>query len=181
MPISLTCPECSGKLKVADNLAGKKIKCPKCACVFPAAAPEEAAITAQVPPASEPQGITSALDSDEELLDDEEDVRPRRSARNIRKNASEEAVSTLIPYKNGRALAAYYCGVFSFIPCAGHLLGPAALILGILGMRYVKANPTAKGTGHAIAGIIMGALTTLFYWGFTILMLVMGGIGAMQK
>ncbi|HWG43350.1 MAG TPA: DUF4190 domain-containing protein [Gemmataceae bacterium] len=179
MTLSLTCPECSGKLKVADNLAGKKIKCPKCSAVFPATAPEEAAITATPPSASESDGIASTFPDDEEFLDEEE-VRPRRVARNIRKDSTEEAVSTIIPYKNGRALAAYYCGVFSFIPCAGSLLGPAALILGILGMRYVKAHPTAKGTGHAIAGIIMGALTTLFYWGLTIAMIVMGGVGAMR-
>lgn len=44
-------------------------------------------------------------------------------------------------------------------------LGPAALVLGILGLRYVKADPTAKGTGHAIAGIILGGLTMLGNWG----------------
>jgi predicted Zn finger-like uncharacterized protein len=181
MTLSLTCPECSGKLKVADNLVGKKIKCPKCSTVFPAAAPEEAAITAKAPPPAAPERITSAIDSDEDLLDDEEEVKPRRSARNIRKKSDEGAVSTIIPYKNGRALAAYYCGVFSFIPCAGNLLGPAAFILGILGMRYVKAHPEAKGTGHAIAGIIMGALTTLFYWGLIVAVLAMGGIAAVSK
>jgi hypothetical protein len=70
-------------------------------------------------------------------------------------------VSSVIPYKNGKALAAYYCGVFSLIPCAGLLLGPIALILGILGFFYVRAHPQAKGTGHALAGIILGSLTTL--------------------
>ncbi len=175
MPLTLTCPECSGKLKVADNLAGKKIKCPKCSTVFPANAPEEAAITARVPPSAEPEGISSTIASHEELLE-EEVVRPRRAARNIRRNPSEEAVSTIIPYKNGLALAAYYCGVFSLIPCAGLLLGPAALILGILGMRYVKAHPTAKGTGHAIAGIIMGSLTTLGNYGCIIALMVMAAM-----
>src|SRR5262249_42831092 len=106
---------------------------------------------------------------------------PRRTTPNIRRDPAEETVSTIIPYKNGRALAAYYLGVFGLIPCLGLLLGPAALILGILGMRYVKANPTAKGTGHAIAGIIMGSLATLGNWGAVIAFGVMVGIGALKK
>ncbi len=160
MPLSLTCPKCGGKLKVADTLAGKKIKCPKCSAVFAASAPEESAITAETPP-PQPEGFTPTIappPDDEEEEEEEEPVRPKRGRRNIRKDATGEVVSTLIPYKNGRALAAYYCGVFSFIPCLGLLLGPAALILGILGMRYAKASPSAKGAGHAIAGIIMGGV-----------------------
>jgi phage FluMu protein Com len=119
MSISLTCPECSGNLKVADNLAGKKIKCPKCSAVFPVSAPEEAAITAEPPPA-EPMGITDIPSSDEDF-DDEELARPRKKARDIRRDPAGEAVSTLIPYKNAKALIAYYLGVFSFIPCLGRL------------------------------------------------------------
>jgi hypothetical protein len=176
--ISLTCPKCSGKLRVADNLAGKKIKCPKCSAILPVAAIEKEAVLAEKP-AAEPERIAVARSSDANF-DDEELERPRRIARNIRRDPTDETVSTIIPYKNGRALLAYYLGVFSFIPCVGLLLGPAALILGILGLRYVKANPTAKGTGHAIAGVIMGVLTTLGYWGLVILIAVMGGIAAIK-
>jgi phage FluMu protein Com len=168
MTISLICPECSGNLRIADNLVGKKIKCPKCSAVFAVPAPEEA-ITAEIPP-EEPEDL-----ADEELS------RPRRTTRDIRRDPADETVSTIIPYKNAKALIAYYLGVFSFIPCAGNFLGPAALILGILGLRYAKAYPTAKGTGHAIAGIIMGSLTTLAYWGLTLAIMVMGGISALTK
>ncbi len=175
MPILVSCPQCNGKLKVADNVAGKNIKCPKCAAVFPANAPERAAITAETPPPA-PEGITEAPPPEEDLV--EEELSPTRRKRDIRRNPAEEAVSTIIPYKNGRALAAYYLGVFSLIPCAGLLLGPAGLILGILGLRYVKAHPTAKGTGHAIAGIVLGGLTTLFNWGGLIAGVVMAILGS---
>jgi hypothetical protein len=176
MPILVTCPQCNGKLKVADNVEGKNIKCPKCAAVFPANAPEQAAVTAQAPPPAA-EGITEAP-APEQDLEEEEISRPRRRARDIRRDPTAEAVSTIIPYKNGRALAAYYLGVFSLIPCVGLLLGPAGLILGILGLRYVKANPTAKGTGHAIAGIVLGGLTTLFNWGGLIGAVVMMILGS---
>src|SRR5262249_47989980 len=116
-----------------------------------------------------------------EDIPDEDLPRVRSTTRNIRRDPTEETVSTIIPYKNVKALIAYYFGVFSLIPCVGNLLGPAALILGILGLRYAKTYPAAKGTGHAIAGIIMGGLTTLAYWGIILAVMVMGGISAVMK
>jgi hypothetical protein len=183
MPISLTCPQCNGKLRVADHLAGKKIKCPKCSALLPVAAAEEAAIIKEKPP-SKAEGITQTVTTLEEVDDDEDEEeapRSRKGARRIRRDPAGEAVSTIIPYKNVRALVGYYLGVFSLIPCAGLLLGPAALVLGILGMRYVRAHPTAKGTGHAIAGIILGGLTTVGNLGVIILIFVMGGLAAFRK
>jgi predicted Zn finger-like uncharacterized protein len=172
MTLSLTCPECRGRLKVADNLAGKKVKCPKCAAVFPAPAP----VGAEAPP-SQPESVTPNVPPRAEA--EEGQIESPRVARDIRQDPAAEVASTLIPYKNARALIAYYLGVFSFIPCAGNVLGPAALVLGILGLRFVKAHPTAKGTGHAIAGIVMGGLTTLVYWGLTTVVVVMGGVAAL--
>ena len=73
------------------------------------------------------------------------------------KKRKRSGVETLIPYKNGMALAAYYCGVFSLIPIVGFLLGPVAIVLGILGIAKARqAKKQAGGMGHAIAGIILG-------------------------
>jgi hypothetical protein len=84
--------------------------------------------------------------------------------------SGDGGISTLIPYKNPKALIAYYLGVFGLIPCLGALLGPAALILGILGLRLVRQYPTAKGTGHAIAGIVLGSLELLANWTVILMM-----------
>src|SRR5438105_3813100 len=89
-----------------------------------------------------------------------------------------DAIQTLIPYKNPLGLVAYYLGVFSFIPCAGLVLGPAALILGVMGVRYRKRHPTAGGLGHAVSGIVMGSLTSLANWSGVIAMAVAIGMGA---
>jgi len=75
--------------------------------------------------------------------------------------APDTALSSMIPYTNPRALTAYYCSIFSIIPCMGLVLGPAAVLLGILGLRFVSASPAAKGTVHAVIGIALGAITTL--------------------
>src|SRR5262249_33632445 len=108
--------------------------------------PEPAAIRAKPrksappPPDEEPE---------EELADEDEvEERIRRRPR------ADGGISTLTPYRNGRALGAYYCGVFSLIPCAGLILGPLALIFGVLGLRFANEYPTAGGKGHAIAGIV---------------------------
>jgi uncharacterized protein YqgC (DUF456 family) len=82
------------------------------------------------------------------------------------------ALDGLIPYNNKKALFAYYCGIFSLIPVLALVLGPAALILGIMGHSYVKAHPEAKGTAHAWIGIVMGGLTSLLNYGVIILIFV---------
>ena len=61
--------------------------------------------------------------------------------------------------RNKVAMAAYYCGVFSFVPVASFFLGPIAFVLGLMGVFKARSNPEARGMGHAIAGIIMGLVT----------------------
>ena len=104
--------------------------------------------------------------------DEDDDVRVRR-----RDAKDRFGVNTLIPYKNPLALVAYYVGVFAVIPFTGLLLGPAALVLGIMGIRYRNKHPTAGGLGHAITGVVLGSLTTLANWGLALLMLVGAGMG----
>src|SRR3954454_22341896 len=39
MPTIVACPSCGGKLRVADNLLGRKVRCPTCHSTFATAAP----------------------------------------------------------------------------------------------------------------------------------------------
>ena len=86
-------------------------------------------------------------------------------------------------YANGMALTAYYCGfaglitilgsiallkaqipqpnsrmVFVLLFAGGGFLAFLANLFGILGLRIVTINPDAKGTGHAVTGLVMGVL-----------------------
>jgi hypothetical protein len=72
-----------------------------------------------------------------------------------------DALRTLIPYGNPRALTAYYLGVFSIIPGLGLILGPMAVVLGMLGIRHASQHPAARGGHHAVAGVVLGAATGL--------------------
>lgn len=92
--------------------------------------------------------------------------------------ASEgDATGGVIPYKNPAALAAYYLGLFSMLPCIGLALAIPALVLGIIGLRNRAKNPAIKGSVHAWIGIVMGAIFTII-WG---LMLVGGIIAAIAE
>jgi len=95
----------------------------------------------------------------------DEEQRPRRRPASLSERDDDDyhyqgdgGISTLIPYKNPKALASYYCGIFALIPILGFFVAPAALILGIMGLRHRRANPEAKGTVHAMIGVVLGAL-----------------------
>jgi hypothetical protein len=160
MSIITVCPECGSRLKTQEDKAGKVVRCPEC--------------DAQV-------RVAKAQKSDAPILDEAiQTERPREGskvseARPARRNADgrsvrrpdrdddddyDDGLTTLIPTDNPKALAAYYLGVFSLVPFLGMILGPLAIIFGVKGRRYQQANPRAHGTGHAIAGIVLGSLTT---------------------
>jgi hypothetical protein len=90
--------------------------------------------------------------------DNEEDYDngPRRRYRDD--NGEETFVRTLVPTRNPKALTAYYGGIFGLIPLFGLLLGPIALLFGILGLRHANRYCKAKGGGHAITGLVLGPL-----------------------
>jgi hypothetical protein len=72
--------------------------------------------------------------------------------------SGSETVATVIPYRNPPALVGYYLAVFSIFPFIGLPLGLTAIVLGIIGLRRIKANPESKGTAHAWIAIVLGAV-----------------------
>src|SRR5206468_2749288 len=72
MSLVSECPSCGQKLKVPDNLVGKKVRCSKCAGTFLAEAP-----SAPAPPA--PARTSRRRDDDDDRSESEE--RPRRRRR----------------------------------------------------------------------------------------------------
>lgn len=72
----------------------------------------------------------------------------------------EAPLSGLIPYKNPPALIGYYLGIFSCFPILGLLLGPAAIVLGIIGIRRRSADPKRRGLAHAWIAISFGVIGT---------------------
>ncbi len=85
-----------------------------------------------------------------------------------------DATGGVIPYKNPQALTAYYLGIFALIPVIGFFLGIASVVLGILGLRYRKANPQVRGSVHAWIGIILGAVVVIGHLALVGLMVFVG-------
>jgi hypothetical protein len=70
------------------------------------------------------------------------------------------------------ALTAYRCAVFGLIPFAGLVLGPAAVILGLVARRRLKAGAAARGKGAAKGAIVLGSVVLLTNWVGLILMVI---------
>ena len=79
--------------------------------------------------------------------------------------ASDEGDATggIIPYKNPKALIAYYLGILSGLPLIGLPMGIAAFVLGIMGLRDRKRKPAIKGSIHAGIGIGCGGFFALVW------------------
>ena len=99
---------------------------------------------------------------DDDYDDDDDDDRPRKKKR---KSSSTGGLDTVIPFRNGLALGAYYCGVFGLISCfllgVGGLFGIVPIVLGVLGLMKASQDAEARGRVHAWVGIGLGALEVL--------------------
>jgi len=106
---------------------------------------------------------------DEDDYDDDDD-RPRK----------RRGIEAIIPYHNGMALASYYCSFGGLIAIFGTLawfaftapnpkstlyaslmvvaglLATIAVVFGIIGLIKSRRNRKARGTAHAIIGLILG-------------------------
>jgi hypothetical protein len=82
MPITFSCPKCSGTLRVPDAMAGKQGKCPKCKSMFsiPGGAPAAAQAGASRKPAAAEEAVSVPVvdEDDVPVLGDDDDDRPRR-------------------------------------------------------------------------------------------------------
>jgi predicted Zn finger-like uncharacterized protein len=93
MPQIITCPDCERKLRVPDNLLGKKVRCPSCSVLFKAAAGDIGAEDPTEEPDAEPSVRRRPAVRDERYADsprsrrrhideeEEEDDRPPRRRR----------------------------------------------------------------------------------------------------
>lgn len=83
------------------------------------------------------------------------------TAASLPTKGNDDVLASLVPYRNMPALWGYYIGIFALIPGTGLLLGPAAFVLGVIGVRLVKRRPNSKGASHAWVAILLGCIATL--------------------
>lgn len=158
MPISFSCPECGADFQVPDEMSGKQARCKACGGVL------------TVPPRAGQWQV-------------EEDEADGGSADGP--GRQDDAVSTLIPYKNSNALASYYLGIFGIafgcIPVLGLIMPIAAIVMGRMGLKYRKEHPEAHGTAHAWVGIVCGSIVVGVWIVLAIIFAVSFIMAAMNK
>ena len=88
---------------------------------------------------------------------DDDDDRPRSRRRRREEDSDDEPSGGLIPTENKPALFSYYLGFLSLLPAIGIIAGPAAIILGFMGISKANNVRRAGGKGHAITGLLLGA------------------------
>ncbi len=69
-----------------------------------------------------------------------------------------DTASLMRSHPNLNAFYGYYAGLGSIIPVIGLLLGPVAIVLGILGLSHYAKYPKSKGRKHSLTGIMIGSL-----------------------
>jgi hypothetical protein len=150
------------------------MRCPSCragnpaalACCSECGEPLPATTNSEEPPLVYP--VAQAQADEVDIMD----VLPaKKSADDVDDDefSGDGGISTLIPYRNPKALAAYYLGLFSLIPVLGLVTAPFAVLFGVLGVRRARADKNAKGTIHAWIGIVFGltplvCVTALLCW-----------------
>lgn len=84
---------------------------------------------------------------------------------------SDPTLGGLIPARNIPSVIGYYLSVFSLVPFLGLLLGPAAVVFGVVGLVRASRVPEAKGKIHSWAAIILGGLTSLAHIVFIVMVI----------
>lgn len=92
----------------------------------------------------------------------------------------DDAVATIIPYKNPAALISYYLGLFSCLPILGFPMAIVALVLAFKGFKARRLNPRTHGIAHAWVGLICGAIGFLIN-GLIIVAIVLGIVASFMK
>ena len=83
--------------------------------------------------------------------------KPRRPRR--RELLDEGGVfGSFTPWKNPAAVYAYAVALAGMTPVLGVVLGPAAVVLALVGWARLRRNPEIKGLSFVRAGIVLGML-----------------------
>jgi len=88
-------------------------------------------------------------------------AKPRRPRR--RELLDDSGVfGSFTPWKNPAAVYSYAVSLAGLTPVLGLVLGPAAIVLGLVGRARFRRNPEIRGLSFIRAGMVLGTLDFLF-------------------
>jgi prepilin-type processing-associated H-X9-DG protein len=144
MAIMFTCNQCGKQLQVKDDYAGKRVKCPDCESVL------------EAPPASTAVQPANGDITNRPLSP------PKAPARRRPDDDEDEALGPPSDRSglSGKAVLSLVLGIVS-IPLCWIFTSIPAIILAALSLREISAsNGRLRGTGLAVAGLVLGILGT---------------------
>ena len=94
MPITTACTSCHARLNVGDDVAGKKIKCPRCGNIFRVVGSEDVTEELPLPPRKRASALEERSPRRAERDDEDDDDRPRRRSRSEDDDEDERPRST---------------------------------------------------------------------------------------
>ena len=157
-----SCPQCQRKLRVPDELLGKKVKCPGCGLTFtamadsPGAPPPSPGTIGTEPsrramPSPPPRKIRRDEEEDDEVDDDDradEYDEPRPKATGPRKAWMSVRLGIIL----------ILCAILGMVICFGiQLIGQTVLVNSMAG-RFNPNNPVPDMSSLAIFGVCMQLL-----------------------
>lgn len=154
MPVQIVCPNCSGALRVPEDLFGKRVQCPTCEAIFIAEVGPQ-----PVEPSSSQR--PTAANGDGEFV--------------RRREYRATGGHYLLPHRGGLILG---LGIASMLICVplGLPLGLCAYVMGtndLNAMRLGTMDPA--GQGHTQAGQICGII------GAVVMVLGCCGVGSIRS
>ena len=78
-----------------------------------------------------------------------------------RKNDRSEIPVSFLPEGNPNARRAYVCALVGLVPGLGLLVGPPAILFGVLGRRSAHRDEFKRGLGHAYVSRLAGLIEFL--------------------
>ena len=160
MPIRIPCPSCRANLKLADRLAGKAIKCPKCASVV-----RVPAAPAPTAPEDAPVDVLEEVDEDAAYGVKENEEVPRRRAKAVGRGLSLDDVPGRLRRWVEEELSRREWLLWAGRPNGWLVVGrgvPVLLVLlfflslfGCGGLCFVALGLNPKGAGMMSGGVII--------------------------
>jgi predicted Zn finger-like uncharacterized protein len=182
----VNCPKCERKLRVPDELIGKKVKCPTCSETFTATvAPGGEAPAA--PPSEPPPRPRPPREDDIQAEDRPSKRSPRREDDDLefedkpRSRPRRRASGDYAPHRGTMILV---FGILAIVGICSIVFGPIAWIMGNSDLKEIRAGRMdPEGESMTNIGRILGMVATILnvvcIAGYCIVIIFMGGIGAL--
>jgi predicted Zn finger-like uncharacterized protein len=158
MPEVVNCPQCERKLRVPEELLGKKVKCPTCGNTFTAEAGPAGAAPPPLPPAEE-ERPSRRPPSDEDVQEDDRPSRrsPRRDDRYDDEPRPRRRSSGSYAPHRGTLILVF--GILGLVACP--IFGPIAWIMGNGDIKEIRAgNMDPEGESTTNIGRILGMIAS---------------------